>query len=343
MIAINSYYSNVIEGNSTPLAAIRSAGRGFAVDKKFLQESLGHVFAQEQMLATKPDIKTIFSPDFILGLHYNLYQSVSIDLRFTGSYKDGKASIIPGNWRDHLVEVGRHTPPQPEYIASLMEKFCDTYHNIINKEFSDERKIIAIMAAHHRFEWIHPFIDGNGRVGRLFTDAALRAIGLESNGIWSLSRGLGLSAWKYKNLMEDADEPRHGDRDGRGQLTEKGLLRFCDYMLDMAINQLSRSIELLSTEKMHHRIAAYVEARSNGQLVGFDATLHSAAIPVLCAAYDNGDIERDYAIELCKANGGDPLAIFYQLKTEGLLSESDGQPTLRWEFPLHAEQWYLPS
>jgi Fic family protein len=42
---------------------------------------------------------------------------------------------------------------------------------------------MAIMAAHHRFFWLHPFLDGSGRIGRLFTFAALRAVGLESHGV----------------------------------------------------------------------------------------------------------------------------------------------------------------
>ena len=45
----------------------------------------------------------------------------------------------------------------------------------ILEKYQGDRKLIAVMAAHHRFAWIHPFIDGNGRVGRLLTDAILKA------------------------------------------------------------------------------------------------------------------------------------------------------------------------
>ncbi|MGI4742086.1 MAG: Fic family protein [Janthinobacterium lividum] len=50
-------------------------------------------------------------------------------------------------------------------------------------------RIVAIGAAHHRLAWLHPFLDGNGRVMRLFSDAAFLAEGLDAGGLWSMSRG----------------------------------------------------------------------------------------------------------------------------------------------------------
>ena len=62
-------------------------------------------------------------------------------------------------------------------------------------------------------------MDGNGRIGRLFTDAALKAVGLDSYGTWCLSRGLARSSSQYKTLLANADAPRQGTYDGRGRLT----------------------------------------------------------------------------------------------------------------------------
>ena len=91
------------------------------------------------------------------------------------------------------------------------------------------------MAAHHRFTWIHPFIDENGCVGHLLKDVALKAAGLDSHGawcmvhgVWCLSRGLARSSQTYKSQLTLADMPRHGDFNVRGSLSEKGLLTFCD-------------------------------------------------------------------------------------------------------------------
>ena len=84
------------------------------------------------------------------------------------------------------------------------------------------------MAAHHRFTWIHPFIDENGCVGHLLKDVALKAAGLDSHGAWCLSRGLARSSQTYKSQLTLADMPRQGDLNVRGSLSEKGLLTFCD-------------------------------------------------------------------------------------------------------------------
>jgi len=70
-------------------------------------------------------------------------------------------------------------PPAYQALPELIPRFCEEYHP---NKYSGDHKLIAIAAAHHRFLWIHPFLDGNGRVIRLWTDAALKAAGLESYG-----------------------------------------------------------------------------------------------------------------------------------------------------------------
>jgi len=80
------------------------------------------------------------------------------------------------------------------------------------------RKIIGVAASHHRLLWIHPFIDGNGRVTRLLSHALLRELDVGSE-LWSVSRGLARRVAEYKSSLQAADEPRRGDLDGRGNLT----------------------------------------------------------------------------------------------------------------------------
>jgi Fic family protein len=69
-------------------------------------------------------------------------------------------------------------------------------------------RIIALAAAHHRLAWIHPFLDGNGRVIRLFSDAGFMREGLYAGGLWSMSRGLALQESTYKSLLANADQRR---------------------------------------------------------------------------------------------------------------------------------------
>lgn len=345
MTAINSYYSNLIEGNATRPHEIRAAQRGnYSGDpaKRDLQlESLAHMQVQEWLIAQQPDLDTLFTPEFICQLHREFYQRVPESLWVIkdeqGSVED---KIIPGQWRARSVIVGQHIPPAAEDLAPLMARFCDTYHP---KKFSGDRKIIALMAAHHRFAWIHPFIDGNGRVGRLFTDAALKAVELESYGAWCLSRGLARSSSQYKNLLANADASRQGDRDGRGQLTEMGLMRFCNYMLDTAIDQVTYISELLDLTKIRQRIESYVAARNDDRVAGISAPLKSTASLILYSAFQLGEIERAQALELCAMPERSARRLLSQLKSEGLLSESSSKSPLRWEIPEHAEPWYFPN
>jgi len=83
--------------------------------------------------------------------------------------------------------------------------------------------VIAVAAAHHRFLWIHPFLDGNGRVARLMSHAMLLEIGIGS-ALWSVSRGLARNSADYKRLLMAADEPWRNDLDGCGALSHEALI-----------------------------------------------------------------------------------------------------------------------
>lgn len=345
MAAINSYYSNLIEGNDTRPREIRAAQRGnYSGDpakRDLQQESLAHMQVQQWLIEQQPDLDRIFTPEFICQLHREFYQRVPHSL---WQIKDQQGAIadvvVPGEWRVSAVIVGQHFPPEADDLAALMARFCDTYHP---KKFSGDRKMIALMAAHHRFAWIHPFIDGNGRVGRLFTDAALKAAGLDSYGTWCLGRGLAKTASNYKRLLANADAVRQGDYDGRGQLTEKGLLDFCDYMLNTAIDQVTEVSDLLDLTQIRKRIDAYVVARNENRVAGFSESLKSNASLILYSAFQQGEIERAHALELCSMPDRSARRLLSQLKNDGLLSETSNKSPLRWEIPEHAEPWYFPG
>lgn len=345
MASINSYYSNLIEGNATRPHEIRAAQRGdYAKDpaKRDLQlESLAHMQVQQWLQDQQPDLDTLFTPAFISRIHQEFYQRVPKSLWAIKNERDEVVDkVVPGQWRQQQVVVGQHLPPEHTDLPALMQRFCETYHP---KRFSGDRKMMAIMAAHHRFAWIHPFMDGNGRVGRLFTDAALKAAGLESYGAWCLSRGLARTSARYKTLLANADSPRRGSTDGRGQLTEKGLLDFCNYMLETALDQVSYISDTLNLKDLRQRIEKYVEARNDKRVQGVEGTLKPAVSTLLFTAFQQGEIERGHALELCAMPERSGRRLLSQLKDDGLLSETSSKSPLRWEIPEHAEPWYFPG
>lgn len=345
MAAVNSYYSNLIEGNATRPHEIRAAQRGdYSHDpalRDLQQESLAHMEVQQWLQATRPDLDTVFSTDFIRQLHREFYSRVPENLWLIRDAQGNDMDrVVPGEWRARPVIVGRHVPPAAADIPALLATFCDHYHP---RRFQGDRKLLAIMAAHHRFTWIHPFIDGNGRVGRLLTDAALKAAGLESYGAWCISRGLARSSVQYKALLANADLPRQGDIDGRGALSEKALIAFCDYMLDTATDQVRYMSGLLDLSGLRRRIDGYVQARNDGRGPGMTGPLKSNAALVLYTAFIHGDLLRAQALELCAMPERSARRLLGQLKEEGLLSETSSKSALRWEIPEHAEEWYFPA
>jgi Fic family protein len=345
MRVINSYYSNLIEGNSTRPHEIRAAQRGeYSGDpaRRDLQlESLGHMEAQRWLSESNPDLATLFRPDFICAIHEQFYSNIPESLWVIKNEQgDAVERVVPGEWRKRQVKVGQHLPPSDEQLPAVMEHYCEVFNG---SRFKGDRKIIAIMAAHHRFAWIHPFIDGNGRVVRLLTDAALKAAGMESYGAWCLSRGLARSSGQYKSMLAQADQARQGNYDGRGPLSERGLLAFCDYMLTTAIDQVTYIGDLLDLRNLRRRIDAYVQARNDGRVTGMAAGLKPVAAVILHAAFMQGELDRSQALELSGMPERSARRLLSQLKRDGLLSETSSKSPLRWKIPEHAEPWYFPE
>ena len=132
--------------------------------------------------------------------------------------------MTPGEFRtasDHEVSVGRHLPPSADRVEAFMAYFERRYRF---EELGSGSRILAMAAAHHRLNYIHPFLDGNGRVSRLMSHAMALSAGIGAHGLWSVSRGLARgieSRGDYKRMMDYADSPRQGDLDGRGNLSRR--------------------------------------------------------------------------------------------------------------------------
>lgn len=82
-----------------------------------------------------------------------------------------EGALHPGCFREQNVRIGgsAHTPPDYTQVVPMMQELID----FVNMEDSPKYDLLKIAIAHHRFVWIHPFENGNGRVVRLFTYALL--------------------------------------------------------------------------------------------------------------------------------------------------------------------------
>ena len=344
MSVINSYYSNLIEGNRTLPHEIREAQRGYysedPVKRDHQLESVAHIKVQEWIEGQDLTLETVCSTEFILALHRRFYEGLPETSRQVHDESGVVAMIEPGHWRQQNVKVGRHIPPDAQGLVSLMEGFCNEYRSA---RYSGHGRLIGLACAHHRFLWIHPFMDGNGRVVRLWTDALFRAVGLESYGIWCLSRGLARQSSDYKAVLAQADYPRQGETDGRGYLSQERLALFCKFILEIALDQVSYMTNLLALDGLRFRMRSYIEARNDGRIPGMIGKYKPITALLLYNAFLAGSLERADAIELTGMPERSARRLLAQLKEDGLLSETSSRSPLKWEIPEHAEPFYFPQ
>jgi len=222
--AMNSYYSNRIEGQHTLPVEIEQALRNdysADADKARRQRlALAHM-ATEQALERhwkSWGASTVWSGQMVCDIHQDLFARLSDEDR--GLPEGGP--LQPGVLRDRDVSVGRHVAPSFASVPTLLNRWGDFYARVRRGEM----QVLAAAASHHRLAWVHPFRDGNGRVVRLHTHLALGHMGL-TNGLWSPLRGFARSHDVYYAHLAAADEARAGDLDGRGNLSERAL---CEWM-----------------------------------------------------------------------------------------------------------------
>lgn len=192
---MNTYYSNLIEGHNTRPRDIERALAGeFDRDeaRRNLQlEAAAHVRVQTEIdrLGASESLPEPASPEFVQWLHREFYREApETMLRVSGVGRE--STMVPGDWRsrpEHDLAVGRHQPPSGARVDDFMRYFAKRYRF---DAMGRAGRIIAMAAAHHRFNYIHPFPDGNGRLSRLMSHAMAWHADIAAHGLWSISRGL---------------------------------------------------------------------------------------------------------------------------------------------------------
>lgn len=156
-----TYNSNAIEGNTLTLRETDMVLRGLTIDKKPLKdhmEAVGHKEAFEYISGLVKDCMPM-SESIIKQIHYLVLADKKED---RGVYRRVPVRIMGA----------QHEPVQPYLIAPMMEQLLIRYSE------STEPIIPRLARFHIEFEGIHPFIDGNGRTGRLLVNMELMKAGL---------------------------------------------------------------------------------------------------------------------------------------------------------------------
>jgi len=346
---INSYYSNLIEGHNThPHDIVRAMLKEYDSEparRNLQMESVAHITVQKNMekkLQEEAEVN-MTGREFLCYLHREFYGQLPEEFRVMKNPETGRESLVmPGELREEPVKVGYHEPPGPDSLIAFLDRFGEFY---APDRHHGALKLVAAAAAHHRLMWIHPFLDGNGRVARLFTEAYLRRIPVHGFGLWSVSRGLARRNADYKSALAQADQPRRNDLDGRGNLSNEGLIYFCRFFLEVCLDQVEYMGGLLRLEELVERIRRYVELRSTGIIPGpaGEKRLRDESARMLQEILVRGEASRGAIIAASGLKERTGRSLLGQLIAEGLLVSDTPKGDVRLGFPIHAAGWLFPN
>ena len=333
--AMNCYYSNLIEGHDThPVDIERALAEDYSADpekrdlqlearahihvQKWIDEGglTGHALTSEGVLETHERFCALL-PDELLWVEYP----------DTGE----RVKVVPGEYRTKDVQVGQHVAISPGVVPNFMTRF--------ETAFSARGKVDAILSsasAHHRLLWIHPFLDGNGRVARLMSYAVLHDA-IETGGLWSIARGLARNVKAYKGHLAACDLPRRNDLDGRGNLSEEELAKFVFFFLQTCIDQVDFMESLMQPSRLRDRIRIWAEEEIRADELPPKSTL------VLDALLYRGEIERGELPEILGVTPRHARRVSSVLLEKGVLASTGVRAPLRLAFPAVLAGRWMPG
>lgn len=333
--SMNCYYSNLIEGHHTfPVDIDRALNNDYAQEperRNLQKEARAHIEVQ-RLIDRGEAPSPVVSKEFIIWIHREFCERLPDDLLWVENPETHeRLRVVPGELRKRHVKVGRLVPIDPDDIPAFLNRFAEAYNSPM---LSKLRKVIDVAASHHRLLWIYPFLDGNGRVTRLFSHAWLRELGIGSE-LWAISRGLARQVDEYKKMLAAADEPRRGDLDGRGNLTQQGLNQFCNFFLATCVDQVTFMESLLEPAELLRRIEIWCEEETRAK------RLPRGSWPLLKEAVISGEFSRGRAAEITGYETRQARTVLNTLVNLGYLASEGPRDTVRLGFPAKIiDRWF---
>lgn len=333
--AMNCYYSNLIEGHDThPVDIERAMKNDYSADarKRNLQlEAKAHVSVQSWIDGRGVTGRAV-AADAICEIHRRFGELLPEELLKVSDPETGETVIvIPGQLRRRNVKVGRHIPISPGAVPRFLVRFEEVYGGLGRSE-----TILAAAAAHHRLLWIHPFLDGNGRVARLMSHAVLLDA-LDTGGIWSVARGLARSENSYKAHLASCDALRRNDLDGRGALSEEALAAFTRFFLETCLDQVRFMEQLVQPNRLRDRILLWAEEEIRAD------NLPAKAGQALEAVLFRGELPRGDVAALLGTSDRQARRVMSALLKRGVLVSGSPRAPLFLAFPAALAPRWMPG
>lgn len=333
--SMNCYYSNLIEGHNThPIDIERALNNDYSADlkKRNLQlEATAHITVQKWIDANEFEHAPT-DPQTICEMHRRFCELLPKELL---SIKDPVAGelvdVIPGALRDRDVQVGQHIAISSGAVPRFLTRMHNAYSNLSRID-----TILSAACAHHRFLWVHPFMDGNGRVARLMSYAILRKA-LDMGGLWSVARGLARQEARYKQHLATCDMLRRNDLDGRGTLSEEALADFAVFFLETCIDQVTFMEGLIKPERLRDRILIWVEEQMRADILPAKSDL------ILKAVLYQGELQRSEVASLLGISDRTARRITSALINMGALKSESTRAPLYLAFPAKFADRWMPG
>jgi len=335
--SMNSYYTNRIEGQHTrPHEIDQALRKDFSKDARLAAKqrmAVAHIEAEvalEQRYVGAEGARALYSEDAVLAIHQELFGRLPAQDLLT----DEGEPIVPGQLRQREVKVGQHVAPAFASVPQFVERW-GSYYGAVRR---GEAALVAMACAHQRLGWVHPFIDGNGRVMRLHTHTLLSALGY-TGGLWSPLRGFARSTERYYALLADADRERRGDLDGRGNLSEQALIAWADYVMDVCQDQVGFMASMLDFQTLKERIEACLVFEATVEKSG----VRQESLRGLHYLFLSGDemSRGDFKAMLGVSDRAATDALGALVK-RGLLKSDSPQGKVRFGVPQHALRFLFP-
>jgi Fic family protein len=333
--AMNCYYSNLIEGHDThPIDIERALKNDYSKDarKRDLQlEAKAHIAVQEWIDRGGLKGRAVTS-DGIRETHRRFCELLPEDLLWVEDpEKKERVRVVAGELRRRDVVVGTHVAVSAGALPRFLARFAEVY-GTLNKTDS----ILAAATGHHRLLWIHPFLDGNGRVARLMSHAMLLD-SLDTGAAWSVARGLARNVEAYKRHLVACDQPRRNDLDGRGQLSEEALAAFTEFFLGICVDQVNFMESLVQPDRLRTRIRVWAEEEIR---LGY---LPAKSGNILEAVLYRGELLRGDATSVVNTGDRQARRIVSALLDHGVLVSESPRAPLRLAFPAKLASRWMPG
>jgi Fic family protein len=158
--------------------------------------------------------------------------------------------VVPGEFRQHSVMVGRYRGAPPQDCRYLLERLCEWLNNDFNIPGVNKVAlgILKAIVAHVYIAWIHPFGDGNGRTARLIEFKILLSVGVPTTSAHLLSNHYNLTRSEYYRQLDQAHRSG-GD-----------ILPFVEYALQGFVDGLKEQIDIIKQQQLKVHWINYIHS-----------------------------------------------------------------------------------